>query len=118
MMYKIHPVEEQIIAKSICPELSDGELLFVVNEEGKFTGKSVCEIIDDSIYIKKLNAPYDDARTLMFLNMLNYAERRKIKKAVCLNNELIDLCKRYGFDENMAVSLEGFFAPGAHCNHE
>ncbi|MBQ2941182.1 MAG: hypothetical protein IJD97_02990 [Clostridia bacterium] len=117
-MYKIHPVEERIIAKSICPELSENEILFVVNEEGKFTGKSICEFIEDTVYVKNLTAPYDDARTLMFLNMLNYAERRGIKKAVCINKELDDLCKRYGFDENMAVSLEGFFAPGAHCNHE
>lgn len=117
-MYKIHPVEERIISKSICPELSENELLFVVNEEGKFTGTSVCEFIEGTVYIKSLAAPYDDARTLMFLNMLNYAERRGIKKAVCLDKALADLCKRYGFDENMTVSLEGFFAPGAHCNHE
>ena len=117
-MYKIHPVEERIIAKSIYPELAENELLFVVNEEGNFTGKSVCEFIEDTVCIKSLTAPYDDARTLMFLNMLNYAERRGIKKAVCLNNELIDLCNRYGFDKNMTVSLESFFAPGAHCKHE
>ena len=117
-MYKIHPVEEQIIAKSICPELSENETLFVVNEEGKFTGNSICEIETDLVIIKKLDAPYDDARVLMFLAMLNYAEKRGAKKAVCINDKLADLCKRYGFDEKLTVSLEVFFKPGAHCNHD
>lgn len=116
-MYKIHPVEESIIAKSILPELSENEILFVVNEEGRFTGKSVCEINDDTVFIKQLTAPYDDARTLMFLNMISYAERRGIKKAVCLNPELKDLCEKYGFDEKSTVNLENFFSPGAHCTH-
>ena len=116
-MYKIHPVEEKIIAKAIFPELSENEILFVVNEDGKFTGKSVCEINSDTVFIKQLTAPYDDARMLMFLNMISYAERRGIKKATCLNTELKDLCEKYGFDEKMSVSLENFFAPGAHCTH-
>ncbi len=116
-MYKIHPVEERIIAESIWPELSEKEILFVVNEEGIFTGKSICEINDETVYIKYLKAPYDDARTLMFLGMLSYAERRGVKKAVCLNEKLNDLCEKYGFDENSSVSLENFFAPGAHCTH-
>ncbi len=116
-MYKIHPVEEKVIAKAILPELSESEILFVVNEDGKFTGKSVCEICNDTVLIKHLEAPYDDARTLMFLGMISYAERRGIKKAVCLNSGLKDLCVKYGFDEKMSVSLDNFFAPGAHCTH-
>ena len=116
-MYKIHPVEERIIAKSILPELSENEILFVVNEDGVFTGKAVCELNGDTVSLKQLSAPYDDARTLMFLGMISYAERRGIKKAVCLNTELKDLCDKYGFDENLTVNLENFFAPGAHCTH-
>ena len=116
-MYKIHPVEEKIIAKVIWPELSENEILFVVNEDGKFTGKAVCEVIEDTVLIKHLSASYDEARTLMFLGMISYAERRGIKKAVCLNLELKDLCDKYGFDEKMSVDLENFFAPGAHCKH-
>ena len=116
-MYKIHPVEERIVAKTLCPELSENEILFVVNENGKFTGKAICEIKEDSVIIGHLTAPYDDARTLIFLDMISYAERRGIKKAICKNADLKDLCEKYGFDERMTVSLENFFAPGAHCTH-
>lgn len=116
-MYKIHPIEETIIAKSIYPDLGENELLFAVNEEGKFTGTGICEIKDGKISIKVIDAPYDDARTLMFLSMLSYAEKRGIKEGVCLNEGLKDLCARYGFDENLKVNLEGFFKAGAHCIH-
>ncbi len=116
-MYKIHPVEETIIAKSIYPDLSDSELLFVVNEEGMFTGRGICEIKEDVVIVKSIKAPYDDARTLMFLSMLSYAEKRGIKKGKCLDKALLDLCIRYKFDDNSEVCLEGFFKEGAHCIH-
>ncbi len=116
-MYKIHPIEEILVAKSLYPDLKEGQLLFAVNEDGKFTGKGICEIRHDTVYITEIDAPYDDARTLMFLSMLSYFEKRGAKKGTCLNKSLKDLCDRYGFDEDMNVSLKGFFDPGAHCNH-
>ncbi len=116
-MYKIHPIEEEIIAKSIYPDLEENQLLFAVNENGKFTGRGICEIKEDTVCILKIEAPYDDARTLMFLSMLSYAEKRGAEKGICLNIDLKDLCERYGFDNEMSVKLKGFFNPGAHCNH-
>ena len=116
-MFKIHPVEEHSIAKMIKGDLLESELLFVVNEEGKFTGYGVSEIKEGAFYIKNIDAPYEDARFLMFMGMLNYAERRGIKTAYCKDEKLDDLCKRTGFDENKSVSLDGFFKSGAHCNH-
>ncbi len=116
-MYKIHPVEEREIAEAICPELKEEEGLFVVNEDGKFTGKGIYVIENDVITINHIDAPYSDARTLMFLGILSYAERRGIKEACCKDLALSDLCQKMGFDEDMKVKLEGFFEPGKHCSH-
>lgn len=115
-MYKIHPVEEREIAEAIYPGLKEEELLFVVNEDGKFTGKGIFVIENDMITIKHIEAPYSEARTLMFLGILNYAERRGIKEALCSDSSLMDLCEKMGFEE-MRVKLKGFFEPGKHCSH-
>lgn len=117
-MFKIHPVEERNVAENIYPGLLDDEMLFVVNEEGKFTGTGICSIVPDSVTIKKISAPYDDARMLMFLGILNYAERRGVKLAICKDNNLKDLCTRMNFNEDMTVELKDFFKPGAHCIHD
>lgn len=116
-MFKIQPVEDAEIAKAIFPSLSDYESLFVVNEEGRFTGTGVCRITEKDVTILKLSAPFDDARTLLFLGMLNYAERRGIKKAYCKDPALEDLCRRMDFSEDGSVDLTGFFDPGRHCKH-
>lgn len=117
-MYKIHPVENDEVARIIYPALTEGELLFVVNEEGSFTGEAVCVISGDTVRLKHLRAPFDDARTLLFLAVLNYAERRGITRAVCEAPDLKDLCRRMDFDDDMTVSLVDFFVAGRHCSHE
>lgn len=114
-MFKIHYIDNREIAQSICPEIGENEMLFALNEEGVFKGTAVCENENDTVVIKNVSAPYEDARLLMFLAMLNYAERHGIKKARCINGELRDLCERMNFESDMTVSLEGFFVPGRHC---
>ncbi len=117
-MYKIHPIESNVVAQAIYPGLCDGERLFVVNEEGKFTGEAVCAIQGDTVRIKHLRAPFEEARLMLFLSVLNYAERRKVKKAVCEVPALEDICRRMGFENDMTVSLVDFFKPGRHCHDE
>ncbi|MDP4133536.1 MAG: hypothetical protein Q8882_05945 [Bacillota bacterium] len=117
-MFKIHPIENYEVAKSIYSTLKEDELLFGVNEEGHFTGFGVSCIINDAIFIRRIEANAPDARFLLFADMLNYADRRGLKKAVCEDKSLKDICDRMGFNNDLAVNLEGFFKPGAHCSHE
>lgn len=114
-MFKIHYIENREIAESIYPSLKENEMLFALNEEGAFKGTAICENEGDTVVIKSVNAPYEDARLLMFLAMLNFAERHGMKQAHCSNKDLTDLCERMHFQSDMTVSLEGFFAPGRHC---
>lgn len=114
-MFKIQYIDNREIAEGICPEIKADEMLFALNEDGIFKGTAICENENDTVIIKSVCAPYEDARLLMFLSMLNYAERHGIKKACCINEELRDLCERMHFDNDMKVSLEGFFVSGRHC---
>lgn len=114
-MFKIHPIEQEEVAREIYPELCRNEILFALNEGGKFTGYGVCGIDKERIFVKSISVPYDDARELMFLAMLSYAERRGVKTASVNDFSLADLCEKYEFDQNKCVSLEGFFLPGKHC---
>lgn len=114
-MFKIHPVEEREIAENIYPGLRQGETLFVVNEDGKFTGIGVCVLKSETLIIKGLTAPYDDARELLFLAMISYGERRGAKKALCEADYLDDLCEKHGFDADFSVMLSDFFKPGRRC---
>lgn len=43
-MFKIHYIDNREIAESIYPSLGDNEMLFVLNEEGVFKGKAICEM--------------------------------------------------------------------------
>ena len=114
-MFKIHYIDNREIAESIYPSLSENEMLFALNEEGVFKGTAICENEGETVIIKRVDAQYEDARLLMFLAMLNYAERHKMKMARCINSNLADLCERMHFEKDMTVSLEGFFIPGRHC---
>lgn len=114
-MFKIHYIDNREIAESIYPSLGENEMLFALNEEGIFKGTAICENEGETVIIKRVDAPYEDARLLMFLAMLNYAERHKMKMARCINSNLADLCERMHFEKDMTVSLEGFFIPGRHC---
>lgn len=117
-MYKIQPVEQRIIAKELYPSLNEDELLFALNEGGCFKGFGICAASTECITVKKIDVPYEDARYIMFLAMLSYAERRGAKKAICEDVALRDLCERVGFSEDLTVSLEGFFAPGKRCGEK
>lgn len=114
-MFKIHPVEEREIAESIYPDLKYDEILFVVNEDGKFTGTGICKLNSATLTIVSLVAPYDDARELMFLAMISYGEKRGAERAVCKAVYLKDLCKKHGFNADFSVSLSSFFKPGRSC---
>lgn len=115
-MYKIQPIEQRIIAKELYPSLNEDELLFALNEGGGFKGFGVCAVTGECVTVKKIDVPYEDARYIMLLAMLSYAERRGVKKAMCEDTGLRDLCEKAGFSKDLTVSLEGFFAPGKRCD--
>lgn len=117
-MFKLQPIENKDIAREIYPELAEGEMLFALNEDGRFTGIGVFEIKDETVILKSINITQSDVRELMFLAILSYAERRNVKKALCTAQELKDLCIKYGFNSELSVLLEGFFLPGKHCSKQ